>query len=143
MKARSKHFMILSFAFASTAIAQNRPAPTPPPPQQAPVLQNAAGARAYQQQCRSCHTLKTGERNQAGPNLSGFMGKRLGAANLSFRYSAAFKNNNQVWNDTLLDQLLKSPARTIPGTSMSVPGIAQDSTRASLIDYLKRETVGN
>jgi cytochrome c len=140
MKLQSKHVMILSFVVASTAIAQNRPAPTPPPPQQAPVAQNAAGARAYQQQCRSCHTLKVGERNQAGPNLSGFMGKRLGASNPSFRYSAAFKNNGQVWNDILLDQFLKSPARTIPGTSMSVPGIAQDGARAALIDYLKRET---
>ncbi len=96
------------------------------------------GARAFSQ-CSTCHTLKSGQRNLAGPNLALFWGKRAGTNIPNFRYSAAFANSNVVWNDQTLDQFLRSPSRTIPGTSMMSMGIIQPQTRAALIEYLKRE----
>jgi cytochrome c len=103
------------------------------------VAQNTVGARAFQQ-CRSCHTLKAGERNLVGPNLFQFAGKRVATANPTFRYSPAARASTLVWNDATLDQFLKSPSQTLPRTSMMVTGISNAATRAALIEFLKRES---
>jgi cytochrome c len=115
--------------FTSPALGQTPAvAPTPVDP----------GARAFAR-CSTCHTLKAGERNLVGPNLASFWGKRAGTNSPGFRYSAAFRTTTLVWNEQTLDQFLRSPSRTIPGTSMMSPGITAPQTRAALIEFLKRE----
>jgi cytochrome c len=134
----------LSLLLATPTLSQPRTEPQPVAkvlPQNA-ITPNAAGNTGVQafRQCSACHTLKAGQRNTLGPNLAQFFGKRAGTANATFRYSSAFTRSTLIWDEETLDRFLTSPNRTIPGTSMAFSGIAQPTTRAALIAYLKQET---
>jgi cytochrome c len=134
----------LSLLLATPTLSQTRTDPqqvTKVLPQNASATNapGITGAQAFRQ-CSACHTLKAGQRNTLGPNLAQFFGKRAGTANATFRYSAAFTRSTLLWDEETLDRFLTSPNRTIPGTSMAFSGIAQPTTRAALIAYLKQET---
>ncbi|WP_226946694.1 c-type cytochrome [Rhizorhabdus phycosphaerae] len=98
----------------------------------------AAGKRAFLK-CAACHSIKPGDPNKIGPNLSGVVGRKAGSAT-GFRYSAAMKAKGAgiTWDAATLDKWLTRPSAVIPGTSMAFGGIPNPAERAALIAYLKK-----
>ena len=87
------------------------------------------------QMCKACHTMNEGGVHMIGPNLFGFFGKPVGAAE-RYAYSAALQQAEFTWTPRALDAWLARPARFLPGNRMSFPGVSSASDRADLIAYL-------
>lgn len=110
----------------------------------AQVSANPAPAKAYAakgklifMRCAACHNVKPGESNKVGPNLSGVVGRKAGAAK-GFNYSAAMKSAKLTWDDATLDKWLTRPASVVPGTSMVFAGLSKPEDRKAVIAYLKK-----
>ena len=85
--------------------------------------------------CAACHSLEP-ERHLSGPSLAGAFGREAGKAAGFDRYSAGLKAADFVWDADTLNAWLADPQAMIPGTTMSFPGIEDDSARADLVAFL-------
>ena len=93
-----------------------------------------AGQKIVKTQCGACHAVAAG-RNLVGPSLFGIVGRHSGTVD-GFRYSAANKAANVVWDPATLDKYLVNPKEMVPGTTMTFVGIKNDTQRADVIAYL-------
>lgn len=98
---------------------------------------NAAAGKLVFMRCAACHAVAPGAPNKVGPNLSGVVGRKAGAAT-GFRYSAALSGAKLTWNEATLDKWLARPAGLVPGTSMVFAGLPKPEDRANVIAYLKK-----
>jgi len=94
-----------------------------------------AAGQAEFNKCKICHTVESGGRKAAGPNLHGVFGRKAGTAD-KFTYSQAMKNSGIVWDDETLAKYLHSPRELVPGGNMAFPGIKDDAQIANLLAYL-------
>ena len=94
-----------------------------------------AAGQAEFNKCKICHTVESGGRKAAGPNLHGVFGRKAGTAD-KFAYSQAMKNSGIVWDDETLAKYLHSPRELVPGGNMAFPGIKDDAQIANLLAYL-------
>jgi cytochrome c len=85
--------------------------------------------------CIACHSFEKGGPNKQGPNLWGVVG-RARASEQGFNYSAAMKAKTGNWSFDDLDKFLANPKGFVPGTAMGFAGIARDTQRADVINYL-------
>lgn len=92
--------------------------------------------RAEFARCRSCHKAGPSARSGFGPQLTGIVGRRAGAAT-DYRYSAAMKNSGVVWTAPALAAFLKAPQQVVPGNNMRFWGISDDQRIANLLAYLR------
>jgi cytochrome c len=92
--------------------------------------------QAISKQCGACHTFEKGGPNRVGPNLFGVVGRER-ASVAGFNYSAAMKGKGGTWTFDDLNKFLTSPKAFVPGTSMSYAGIARDTQRADMIEFLR------
>jgi cytochrome c len=101
----------------------------------------ASGQLAFNNSCRTCHSLKEGD-NRLGPNLFKVVGRKAGSLR-NYAYSAAMKNADFVWDKGKLDQFIADPDAVVRGNNMKpYGGLASADTRAKVIAYLESVTSG-
>lgn len=87
------------------------------------------------ERCSACHVV-TEASNEQGPSLLGIFGRVAGSRE-DFRYSRPMTRSGIIWDETSLDAFLQAPDELVPGTRMPFEGIASDTERAAIIEYLK------
>ena len=92
----------------------------------------AAGKRAFQNYCSSCHTVTSD--NGFGPTLAGVVGRKAGSI-AGFKYSQAMANADLTWTAANLDAFLTSSTQKVPGTAMAF-AVPNPTDRADVIAYL-------
>lgn len=84
--------------------------------------------------------MEKDETGLPGPNLHGVLGRRAAGA-ADFDYSAALRRRAAAglsWSREALDAFLADPAGSVPGTTMSFPGMRDAAEREAVIEYLSR-----
>ncbi|MEP3247185.1 MAG: c-type cytochrome [Sneathiella sp.] len=94
------------------------------------------GEKLYQRKCAACHSL---DHNRIGPQHRTVFGRKAGSLS-GFRYTAALKQADFIWNEETLDIWLEKPPRMLPGTSMGF-SLSKPAERKAVIQYLK--SLGN
>lgn len=100
------------------------------------LAQDADGETAYNNACRTCHSMKPGD-NRLGPSLSGIVGAKSGSQE-GFAYSSALKGGQITWDEATLDKFIANPDGVAAGNNMKpFTGISDAAQRATIIGYLK------
>ena len=86
------------------------------------------------EQCAACHSLGDPD-DYDGPILKGVIGRKAGSLE-DYRYSAAMKRSDVMWDATTLDKYVTDPQAFIPGNRMAFAGISDKAERDDLIAYL-------
>src|SRR4051794_22265755 len=97
------------------------------------------GQRAFNQQCKACHTVEKDGASTAGPNLHGVFGRKAGTA-AGFEFSDEMKKSGIVWDDATLTDYNRDPKGKVPGTKMVFNGVKNAGQLADLVAYLKEAT---
>jgi cytochrome c2 len=90
--------------------------------------------KAVFEQCAACHSLD-GSGDYDGPTLKDVVGRKAGSLE-DYRYSAAMKRSDVVWDAATLDRYIADPQEFIPGNRMAFAGIAEEGERDDLIAFL-------
>jgi cytochrome c len=85
--------------------------------------------------CSACHTITPGGPNMTGPNLHGVVGRKAGSL-ANYNYSDAVKNAGFTWDPARLDTWISGPAKMLPGTKMTYPGMKDPKDRPDVIAWL-------
>jgi cytochrome c len=97
----------------------------------------AQGQQAFNNHCRTCHSIKEGD-NRVGPSLHGVFGKKAAEGTSYPAYSQGLKSSGIVWNDTHLDKFIENPDAVVPNNNMKpYKGITDAAVRKQIIEYLK------
>jgi len=100
------------------------------------AAQDNRGELAFNNTCRTCHTLKQGD-NRLGPSLAGLIGRKAGSVS-GYPYSDAMKKSGVVWDEATLDRFIEHPDAAVPGNNMKpFAGLPSADDRAAIIAYLK------
>jgi cytochrome c len=97
------------------------------------------GERAFNQQCKVCHSIEKGGPNKVGPNLFGLFGRKAATA-AGFSYSSAMEKSGIVWDDKTLADYLTDPKKVVPGGKMVFMGIKKQDQLDDMIAYMKKAT---
>ena len=98
---------------------------------------NEQGQIAFNNACRTCHSIKGGD-HRLGPSLHGIVGKKAGTATGYNNYSSAMKDAGLTWDERTLDRFIASPDDVVRGNNMKpYGGLSSVDERASIIAYLK------
>ena len=96
----------------------------------------ASGQLAFNNACRTCHTVKEGD-NRLGPNLYKVLGRKAGSLP-DYAYSSAMRDAGFVWNRERLDQFIAEPDAVVRDNKMKPYGaLGSAETRAKVIAYLE------
>ncbi len=103
----------------------------------APALaQDDAGQIAFNNACRTCHTVREGD-NRLGPNLSRVIGRKAGSLP-NYNYSESMKKADLVWDKQNLDRFIANPDAVVSGNNMKpYGGIASADERAKIVAFLE------
>jgi cytochrome c len=94
------------------------------------------GQLAFNNACRTCHTLREGD-NRLGPNLYKIVGRKAGSVP-GYGYSSAMQGAGIVWDKATLDRFMADPDQVVPGHTMKPYGaIASAEERARIVAYLE------
>jgi cytochrome c len=97
----------------------------------------SAGPEAFNNNCRTCHSVKEGD-NRLGPSLHGIIGRKSGTVPGYSNYSQALKNSAITWDEATLDKFIANPDAVIPNNNMKpFKGVPDESVRARIIAFLK------
>jgi len=101
----------------------------------------AAGQQAFNNACRTCHTVKDGD-NRQGPHLHGIIGRKAGSLP-GYGYSTAMKEAGFVWDADKLERFMANPDAVVSGNSMKpYGGLASAEDRAKIIAFLQSGAAG-
>ena len=94
------------------------------------------GQLAFNNTCRTCHTLKEGD-NRLGPSLYKIIGRRAGSLP-NYRYSSAMKDADFVWDKVTLDRFIANPDQVVFGNNMKpYGGLNSTEERAKIVAFLE------
>ena len=85
--------------------------------------------------CSGCHE-PSGQMPALGPPLRSIVDRKV-ADHFQFGYSAALRQLGGTWTEKRLNDFLRDPGSFAPGTTMTFRGIADDTERAKVIEFLK------
>lgn len=106
----------------------------------APSLAAESPPAAFNNNCRTCHSVKEGD-NRLGPSLHNIYGAKAGSSSAYANYSQGLKSSGVVWNDTTLDKFIENPEQVIPNNNMKpFKGVADPAVRKQIIDFLKSQS---
>jgi cytochrome c len=95
-----------------------------------------AGQIAFNNACRTCHTMREGD-NRLGPNLHKIVGRKAGSEK-GYGYSSAMKDAGIVWDKVTLDRFIAKPDEVVPGHNMKpYGGVASAEERGKIVGYLE------
>ncbi len=95
------------------------------------------GQLAFNNRCRTCHSVKEGD-NRQGPSLHAIVGRKAGSSPGYAGYSQAIKNSNIVWDEQTLDAFIANPDAVVQGHNMRpYPGLPDAQERQEIVAYLK------
>jgi cytochrome c len=96
----------------------------------------ASEQQAYNNACRTCHTIKEGD-NRLGPNLYKIIGRKAGSLP-GYNYSSAMKSADFVWDEEKLEHFIANPDEVVPGNNMKpYSGLASTDDRTKVIAFLR------
>lgn len=99
---------------------------------------DGSGQVAFNNSCRTCHTVKDGD-NRLGPNLSRIVGRKAGSLE-NYPFSSAMKQAGFVWDEEKLDQFIANPDHVVPGHNMKpYGGLSSSEERKSIIGFLSQQ----
>jgi cytochrome c2 len=98
--------------------------------------ERTTGEGLFAEKCSGCHQSAPANINRIGPNLIGVIGRRVASLSGYPDYSPALRHLGGVWTKERLDEFLKTPRESCPGTAMDYAGAANASERAAIIAYL-------
>jgi cytochrome c len=78
----------------------------------------------------------SGNLDKSGPNLSGILGRKVATAEYRAGYSEALSKSGISWNESALMEFLASPAKMLPGTTMTFIGMRNKTDRRDLVCFL-------
>ena len=102
--------------------------------QQAPP-QTSDGQQAFNNSCRTCHSVKEGD-NRLGPNLHGIVGRKAGSLP-DYNYSPSMKDAGFVWDQDKLAHFLAKPEEVVSGNKMQPYGGISKEEATGVIAYLQ------
>jgi cytochrome c len=101
----------------------------------------ASDQQAFNNACRTCHTIKEGD-NRQGPNLYRIIGRKAGSLP-DYNYSSAMKGADFAWDEEKLAHFIASPDEVVPGNNMKpYSGLASADDRTKIIAYLRSVSTG-
>ncbi len=102
-----------------------------------PALAQNDGQTAFNNSCRTCHTMKEGD-NRQGPHLAGIVGRKAGSLP-DYNYSSSMKQSGITWDEANLDQFIADPGQLVNGNTMKpYGGITDAAQRKAIIEFLKK-----
>lgn len=101
----------------------------------AAVAQEGAAQVAYNNHCRTCHSLDEGD-NRLGPSLHGVLGREAGAMD-GYTFSPAMTRSDVTWDAETLDAFIENPEAVVPGHGMRpYQGIRDEEIRQLILEAL-------
>ena len=101
---------------------------------------NAENGEQIFRKCRACHDIGPSAKNRVGPHLNGIIGRKAATVD-GYAYSPVFKTLGEkgtVWDEPTLLQYITKPNDMAPRSKMVFPGLADESERKDLLEYLKK-----
>ena len=97
-----------------------------------------AGQMAFNNACRTCHTVREGD-NRLGPSLYGVIGRKAGSVPGFNNYSESMKKADLVWDKNNLDRFVANPDQVVAGNNMKpYGGIASAEQRGKIVEFLEK-----
>ena len=97
------------------------------------------GRVAFNNSCRTCHSLKAGD-NRLGPSLHGIIGAKAGQST-GYAYSQSLRQSGVTWNEATLERWIENPEAVIPNNNMKpYSGLADAAVRKKIVDFLKKNS---
>jgi cytochrome c len=91
---------------------------------------------AFNNACRTCHSVKEGD-HRIGPSLHKIFGSKAGSRP-GFNSSAAMKNSGLTWDEKSLDRFIENPEAVAPNNAMKpFAGLPDAAARKEIVSYLK------
>ncbi len=96
---------------------------------------DAAGQQAFNNSCRTCHSMKEGD-NRLGPNLNKIVGRKAGSLP-DYNYSSAMKDAGFNWDQDKLTRFMVRPDDVVSGHKMQPYGGISAEEAAKVAAYLQ------
>ncbi len=96
------------------------------------------GARKFSA-CKSCHSIKSGNKHAIGPGLYNIFSKKIGKQE-GYKYSKALASSDKEWNFENMNLWLISPKDFIPNNKMMYRGMSSEKDRSSIILFLNENS---
>jgi cytochrome c len=95
------------------------------------------GRIAFNNSCRTCHSLKAGD-NRLGPSLHGVVGAKA-AQSPGYAYSQSLRQSGVTWNEATLERWIANPEAVVPNNNMKpYNGLADPAVRKRIVEFLKK-----